>query len=344
MAGKPLRVVQVGCGGISNAWIGAAVKVPNLMQYVGLVDVRRQAAEEKAAKHGLGNVQIFDNLKDALKATRPDVVFDTTIPDVHDQVTIQALKAGCHVLGEKPMSDTLSKARKMVQAARQAGKLYAVTQTRRLHPVMLSAIKLLRSGAIGQIEEVHCDFYLAPHFGGFRDQMPFPLIVDMAIHTFDNARQIAGADPVSAYCHSFNPARSWYKGHVSGVCIFEMTDRIVYSYRGSWAAEGCPTSWNASWRIVGSKGTLLWDGENQVKAQALKKNGKTGFFQEIADLPIPQVKVEHSGHAGLIYDFLNAVRKGRKPLCPCEDNIKSLAMVISALDSAKKGKKVKVAW
>lgn len=53
------------------------------------------------------------------------------------------------------------------------------------------------------------------HFGGFRDKMPSPLILDMAIHHFDLARYMSGADPVAVYAKEFNPAGSWYKGDVS---------------------------------------------------------------------------------------------------------------------------------
>ena len=56
------------------------------------------------------------------------------------------------------------------------------------------------------------DFFIGAHFGGFRDEMAHVLLLDMAIHTFDQARKILGADPVSVYCHEFNPAGSWYAG------------------------------------------------------------------------------------------------------------------------------------
>ena len=56
------------------------------------------------------------------------------------------------------------------------------------------------------------EFFKAPHFGGFREEMAHPLLVDMAIHAFDAARYLLGADPVSVYCEAFNPAWSWYAG------------------------------------------------------------------------------------------------------------------------------------
>ena len=67
----------------------------------------------------------------------------------------------------------------------------------------------------------------------------------MAIHTFDMARFISGADPVAVYCKEWNPSGSWYDHDASAIAIFEMTGGIVYTYRGSWCAEGLNTTWES---------------------------------------------------------------------------------------------------
>jgi predicted dehydrogenase len=345
---RELGVVIVGCGSMANRWVKVTKDVPGT-RIVGLVDVRREAAEAMAARHELPSDLVFDTLKQAIAATRPDAVFDVTIPAAHHKVTIEALRSGCHVLGEKPMSDSLPTARRMVAEAKKARRLYAVTQTRRPTPQMMTIRQFLAGGAIGRVEEAHCDFYLGPHFGGFRDEMDDVLLLDMAIHTFDQARMLTGADPVSVYCHSFNPKRSWYKGDACAVAIFEMrTPRgdVVFTYRGSWCAQGLPTSWESQWRIVADKGTLLWDGHRDIRAQSVKKNAKPGFQYDVEDLPIEPVTLERSSHEYLIHDFIDCVRRGgkRKPMCPCEDNIKSLAMVLAAVKSAHTGKVQKVVW
>ncbi len=343
----PYRVVVVGCGGMANAWVRIALTIKDV-QLVGLVDIARQQALNMAAKHNLPESLVFDTLAQAVKATDANVVFDVTIPAVHDKVTIEALNLGCHVLGEKPMSDTLAKARRMVATASKTGKTYGVTQTRRPNPNLLSAVKFLRGGKLGTIEEIHSDFYIGAHFGGFRDAMDYPLILDMAIHTFDNARQFTEADPVSVYCQSWNPPHSWYKGDASACCIFEMRDKagnpIIYTYRGSWCNEGLQTSWNGDWRVVCAKGTLRWDGEKSVTAQRLKPKSKPAFYSEMESLTVPPLTAKYDGHESMLRDFIDALKKGRKPICDCQDNIKSLAMVLAAVQSAKSGKKVAVKW
>ena len=344
-----MRTILVGCGGISGAWLPAVIDCDDI-DLVGLVDINPEHARNQVQRFNLDRVPIFTSLQQALDNLRFDAVFDLTVPAVHDQVTIAALEAGCHVLGEKPMSDSMAKARRMVQAANKAGRIYAVTQTRRPDPNVLRVTQLVNSGAIGQVEEIHCDFFIGAHFGGFRDEMDYPLLLDMAIHTFDTARQIAHADPVSAYCCSFNPARSWYCGDASASVIFEMKPadgdgHIVYNYRGSWCSEGLQTDWNAAWRIVGSKGSVLWNGVDQIHAQSVKEDGDHGFHSELIDLAIPCVEQKLSGHTYLIQQFARSVLSSgtEKVECPCDDNIKSLAMVMAAVQSDVEARKVNIA-
>lgn len=341
-----VRVVLVGCGGMSGAWLKVATALPDVEQ-VGLVDLHRPAAEKRAAEFNLPPSLVFDTLGAALEATEPDAVFDVTVPVAHDAVTIEALEAGCHVLGEKPMSDTLEKARRMAETARRTGKLYAITQTRR--PSAKRTQDFVRSGVIGDVQEVHSDFFVGARFGGFRGEMDHPLIVDMAIHTFDNARQIGDMDPVSVYCHAWNPAHSWYRGDASAVCIFEMKGPrgpVVYTYRGSWTNEGHHTDWNADWRIVGTKGTIRWDGGNKVTAQVVKDLDSKEFFRPLETIEAPPMRLDHYGHEYMIREFVEAVKSGgaKWPWCPAEDNIKSFAMVIAAVESAKRGQRVAVEW
>ena len=335
------RAVLVGCGGMSHAWLNATSEHEDV-EVVGLVDVDKRNARWRAEEFRLENALIGDNLKAVLREMEPDVVFDVTIPEAHTEVATAALKHGCHVLGEKPLSDSMAKARRALNAAEKAGKIYAVIQNRRYNPAIRRMSRLLQKGAIGEITTVNCDFYIGAHFGGFRDHMQHVLLLDMAIHTFDQARMLTGADPVSVYAREWNPKGSWYEHDASAICVFEMTNAIVFTYRGSWCAEGLSTSWESDWRIVGTRGTAKWDGGEDIRAASVKKNG--GFMSEMRELKVPAlVKMDRvGGHAGLIDEFVHCVRKGGTPETVCTDNIKSLAMVFGAIESSNKGRAVAI--
>jgi len=331
---EKIKVVLVGCGGMSRRWLEVAKGIRNL-EIVGLVDIREEAARKRAEEFGLQDAVISDDMKHTLHQTSPDVVFDCTVPEAHVHVTLEALRHGCHVLGEKPMADSMENARKAVAAAEEAGKIYAVIQNRRYDPQIRRLRSFLESSEIGPITTVNSDFYIGAHFGGFRDHMKHVLLLDMAIHTFDAARFITGADPVSVYCKEWNPSGSWYDHDASAVAIFEMTGGIVYIYRGSWCAEGMNTTWESDWRVIGEKGSVKWDGGDNFQAQVVTETG--GFFSKWQDAEIPShdPRGKVGGHEGLIREFVQCVQTGGIPETICTDNIKSLAMVFGAIESAE---------
>jgi predicted dehydrogenase len=340
---EKLKAVLAGCGGMSGAWLGSVKEMPDV-EMVGLVDVREEAARKRAEDFGLQNAAIGTDLEAMLDRTSPDVVFDCTVPEAHASVTLTALKRGCHVMGEKPMADSMENARNVTAAAREAGKIYAVIQNRRYDSRIRRLRHFLESGAIGALTTLNCDFYIGAHFGGFRDRMEHVLLLDMAIHTFDAARYITAADPVSVYCKEWNPSGSWYDHDASAVAVFEMTGGIVYTYRGSWCSEGLNTSWECDWRIIGERGGAKWDGGEGFQAQVVEETG--GFHSRMKEIEVPPFDAgdKTGGHAGLIREFVRCVRTGETPETVCTDNIKSLAMVFGAIESAKQGKEVEISW
>ncbi|NLF22285.1 MAG: Gfo/Idh/MocA family oxidoreductase, partial [Lentisphaerae bacterium] len=235
------QAVVVGAGGISGAWL--PVLPEEGVEVAGLVDLDESRARAQAAKCGLDPLVTTD-MKRAIRQVRPDLVVDLTVPDAHSAVTCTALRLGCHVIGEKPMAASMGAARRMVRTAEETGRLYMVSQSRRYHAPHAGLARALAGGAVGRLTALNCAFYIGAHFGGFRDRMAHPLILDMAIHHFDLARLFSGADPRAVYAASFNPAGSWYAGDPAATCVFEMSNGVVFTYTGSWCAEGMHTSWH----------------------------------------------------------------------------------------------------
>lgn len=338
---KTWRVVIAGCGGISRAWLNGVKQLDNV-EMVGFVDIDEKAAASRSAEFGWADALVSSRLDEMLERARPDVVFDCTIPEAHHPVTLAALQHGCHVLGEKPLADSMQHAREMVAAAENSGRVYAVIQNRRYDANIRRALQFIQSGEIGEITTIYSDFFIGAHFGGFRDRMRHVLLLDMAIHTFDAARLLSGADPLGVVCQEWNPAGSWYDHHASAVATFQMSGGLVYGYRGSWCAEGLNTSWNADWRIIGTRGSLRWDGETHFQAQSVKRAG--GFLSEWQELALPDYTSgeKTGGHAGQIRDFFACLESGQTPETVCSDNIKSLAMVFAAIESAETGGLVRI--
>lgn len=323
---------------MANAWMKAASAISDLT-IVGLVDLNPQAACELAQTFHLADVHIGTSLQAAIDATRPDIVFDVTIPAAHHEVVTTALSAGCHVLGEKPMATSMEQARAMVATAKETGKLYAVTQNYRYQEAIQRVKQALDAGGIGTIHSIHADFFVGARFGGFRAQMDHVLIVDMAIHPFDMARYLSGSKPLSVYCHEVNPPGSWYRHGANASAIFEMSNDVTFNFRGSWCAEGFGTGFNSHWRIVGTEGTLLWQGD---RVAIERSRDEAAFIRpcDTSEIPPLEWSSTQQGHHGLMRDFITALRSGQQPMTHCEDNLHSIAMVLHAVQSAETGQRV----
>jgi len=331
------KAVVVGAGSISGAWF-PPLKAEKV-EVAAVVDLKLAAARARIAEYELDCAASTD-LRATLKKTRPDFVVDLTVPEAHCSVTCAALRAGCHVIGEKPMASSLAEGRRMVRTAEHTGQLYMVSQSRRWNPLHDRARRAVTGGKIGALTTVNCDFYLGAHFGGFRDRMPSPLILDMAIHHFDLARFMSGADPLAVYAKEFNPKGSWYRGDVAASCIFEMTGGVIFTYRGSWCAEGCRTSWNGNWRLIGDKGTLLYENDGDPRGEVIA--GRSGFQRAPRPVKVPSSPLKYEGMHGALREMLRFLRTGKTPQTECHDNIQSLAMVFAAIQSSKKGRRVPV--
>lgn len=337
--------VLAGCGAMSKGWLNALTEHPLLkgrVRIVGLVDLDPKMAEARAAEFHLSDVVIGSDLDRVLEQTKPDLLFDVVVPNARPALVATGLRHGCHVLTEKPMAPTIESARQMVAQAQAADKIHAVVQNRRYVPGVRRIRQLIESGALGQLTSINCDFFVGAHFGGFREQMENVLLLDMAIHTLDAARFMAGSAPKAVYCLEVNPPGSWYAHGAAANAIFEFEDDVVFNYRGSWSAEGANTSWEASWRIVGTKGTLLWDGFDRFEAHQVV--GTEGFFRDLQPLDVPGLAdaTKTEGHASIIADFLDAIEAGATPETVGSDNIRSLAMVFGAIESARLKQRVQI--
>ncbi len=337
-----MNVVLVGCGAMSWQWLDAVRQIDGLA-IVGLVDLDAERAKARADEYDLTSAVIGTSLDAVLDQTRPDAVFDVVVPAARREVALSAFAHNCHLLTEKPLADSPENARAIVEAARRAGRVHAVVQNRRYVANVRRIRRFLDSGAIGAATSIHADFFIAPHFGGFREEMAHVLLLDMAIHTFDAARYMVGGEPASVYCQEWEPANSWYRQGSSASAVFDLGGGKVFTYAGSWCADGFRTSWEGSWRIVAERGSLIWDGHDGLKAEVVA-SGRDGLIDKTQPIDVPPLDPADriGGHLGIIRDFMHAIETGTEPETHGADNIKSLAMVFGAIESAETGRRVAI--
>ena len=323
-----LRVIQVGVGGFGRGWVEVLARSEEV-EVVGLVDVDQQALEEAGEK--LGVDELFTNFEEALGKVEADAVLDVTPPTFRTEITLKALKAGRHVLSEKPLALSMEDAKAIVRAADEAGRVYMVSQNYRFNPVPRTIRKLLGERAKGKVEYVVVEFQKGPRFVGFRTEMEYPLLVDMSIHHFDLMRYLLDSDVEWVQVESFRPTWSWFRHDPSFFMVLKMADGTLISYSGSWVTRGFETTWNGRWRFACSEGSLLWDNDKLYLSAGTKGRRKA----ELVDMPL--TNQDYSLH-----EFVSSIREGREPETSGRDNIRSLAVVFASVLSARTGRRVKV--
>lgn len=323
MSAEPLRLVLVGAGGMGRAWAGVIRENPDT-ELVGVVDLDADAARAVAGEGAVAGTDVVE----VARANGADAVVDVTVPAAHHPVTTTALLAGLDVLGEKPVTETVAQALSLVAAAQLTGRRFVVSQSRRFTPEGFRYREMAR--ALGRAGTLTSEFFKAPHFGGFREEMAHPLLVDMAIHQLDLARFLLDADPVAVYAETFNPPWSWFGGDASAIATFEMSDGSRYVFNGSWCAPGLETSWNAAWRLSAERGSATWDGDGNPVMEATAS-------VEVADAVDPGREL-----AGSLRAFVAGLRGHAPMMCEATDNVLSLAMVEASVESAETGERVTI--
>lgn len=340
-SGRPLKLVVIGAGSMGRGWIDTVRRNPDC-ELAGIADINLDAARDAAtgtgspdlpAGTGAPELPVGTDGVELAQQVGADAVVDVTIPSQHYPVTVKALEAGLPVLGEKPVAATIAESLSLAATAERTGELFMVSQSRRYNPHVFALKDKI--SALGDTGIVNTQFYKAPRFGGFREEMDHVLLIDMAIHPFDTVRFLLDADPVSVTAEEFNPAWSWYRGSATASVSFTMTGGIKYLYQGSWCSPGFETSWNGQWRVSGSNGSALWDGDNDPAADVAGVDSGTAGNGAVSGTTVAEPASMYDSPnvsiAGSLAQFVSALRSGETPLGEVHENIMSLVMVEAAV-------------
>jgi predicted dehydrogenase len=190
----------IGIGDITTRRVIPAIQAEPRSELYGIVT--RDPA--KAAPYG---ARVWSDLEEALRDPAIDAVYVATPVFLHAPQTLTALRAGKHVLCEKPFGMNYAEALTMVEAARQTGKTLGVAYYRRMYPKLGRAKQLLAEGALGRpvLAEVHCHDWFNDE-DGRRSWLLDPEkagggpLYDTASHRIDALNFLFG-HPVRVSCH-----------------------------------------------------------------------------------------------------------------------------------------------
>src|SRR5688572_3434382 len=148
--GKP-RVAIIGCGGIANGSHAPSLKRlqdEGACELIASADVNEAAAKAMAQKFGIP--RYVTDFRALLELDELDGVTVATPPFVHKEATIAALRAGKHVLCEKPMAMNVAAAKEMAAVARETGKVLTIGHGGRFSSAAQAIHKHVAAGDLGE--------------------------------------------------------------------------------------------------------------------------------------------------------------------------------------------------
>ncbi len=192
---SPLRVLVVGCGNMGASHARAYHRMPEF-RIVGLVS--RGPDSRGALSRELGGLPEFGDYREALGATRPDVVSINTYPETHGPFARAAIEAGCHVFCEKPLATTVEEARAVVDGACARDRKLVVGYILRVHPAWTRFIEIARTLGKPLVMRMNLNQQShGPAWDWHRNLMDsMSPIVDCGVHYVDVMCQMTGARPV----------------------------------------------------------------------------------------------------------------------------------------------------
>jgi predicted dehydrogenase len=225
-----LRVCVIGLGPIGNRHADVYQAEP-LAELVGVCDLLPERAQ--AASRRLG-VPAFADAQAMLEALKPDVCSITTggyeYGSDHYAPTMLALEAGCHVLGEKPISNEIARAEEMVAKARQKGLCYGINLNHRFTPAARLAKKWQTEGRLGHLLFINMSMWIMNPTEG----SPYFQIKALHPHTVDVMRHFCGdVEAVQCFAAVAPGRKIWTTAHFS----LRFKNGVVGGLTGSYDIE-----------------------------------------------------------------------------------------------------------
>ena len=342
-----IKVGIIGCGKIAQVrHIPEYAANPNTQVY-GFYDINLARAEALAVKYGGKAYATYEAL---LADPEIEAVSVCAANHVHAEITIAALKAGKHVLCEKPMAVTLEECEAMVAAAKESGKYLMIGQNQRLAKAHAKAKELIEQGAIGKVLTFRTIFgHGGPETWSIdpgsnvwffdKTKAAMGAMADLGIHKTDMIQYVLGSKIVKTQAVLTTLDKKDATGGLIGVddnaiCIYQMENGVIGTMTASWtyyAAEDNTTV------IYGTKGELRLYDDPKYSVQQINADGTRIDYQ------IDQIQTNDNQTASGVIDlFVDCLVEKKAPEISGENVLHAMKAVFASIESSAKGCAIEV--
>lgn len=351
---EKVTVGIIGCGRISKLHLAGLSQLPDC-RIAYACDLIRKKAEDAKAEHPQIETVCTD-YRQILRDPAVDGVLVLTPNRSHDKITLDALRAGKHVLCEKPIAVNAIRAKKMAEEAEKQGKILNIGVCNRFNRSVELLEEMNRQKKFGTIYHVVCSFRSCrsiPGLGGAfttKRESGGGVLIDWGVHFLDLILYVlGGAKPLSVTCDTYSEMakdmkayryhRMWaedtadpengtndVEDFVSG---YIRTDRAGISLNGAWAQNL-------------EKDEMYVDFLGDRGGARLQYGGKITFFDgETLQTEAPEYEIPQM-HAVEDADFIRAIRTGEPSRNRIENVLASARLLDGLYRSAKFKKEIRL--
>ena len=331
--GRKLGWALVGLGNLAINQLMPAFAKCQHSKLVGLVSGRPEKAKHLAQVYGVDpkNIYTYDNYDTIANNPAIDVIYIVLPNSMHPEYTIRALKAGKHVLCEKPMANTPPECEQMIAAAKAADRKLMIGYRVRYEPYNQTMIKMAHdSSEMGPTRVILADagFNIGnPNQWRLKKAMAGGgSLMDIGIYALNAARYLSGEEPVAinAMMHS-TPNDPRFK---------EVEENITFQLQfPSGILANCTSSYGVNlgrFRVFKPRGSFELDPASSYTGLRMRVFRGGSIEERI----LPQ-----RDHFALEMDHLSqCVMNGTEPLTPGEEGLKDLTAMMAIYEAARSGK------
>jgi len=346
---KSIKLAFLGAGEISDRFIIMAQGLKGV-QLCGIYSRKLRNARLKAKKDSIPSY--YDDYKKMLRREKPDAVVVTTPHSMHAEHSIACMKAGAHVLCEKPMETTLAKAEKMASASKKYKKILNVLPFDH-YPPFLAALPYIREKYIGKITSAHSElsFPGPPRKNWYYDKKTAEggAMLDVGCYALSRLISIMGpAKKVTAFSNRLIAKRKLPGGKKvistvddNNMMILEFTGGVFGTMKALWQH---PYVENRT-VIYGRHGAAYINFDNidglPVVIQSEKKAGKRIKYRGLRNCWAPKLP-SFSNETDILGKFIGAVRKNKQPVYDGAQSLHIMEAMHKGYVSAATGKTQKI--
>ena len=331
--GQKLKVAVIGSGSIATFRHAPEYAANPNVEIVAFVDRVVARAEKLADKYG---AKALDNHAAALKLDI-DAVSVCTPNAFHAPITLDALKAGKHVLCEKPMATSDKDAREMIKAAKKADKTLMIGHNQRLMGIHIKAKELLDAGVIGKVVTFRTSFaHPGPESwsiegatGWFFDKKQAFVVTmgDLGVHKADLIRWLIGDEIVEVAAMVEHLNKPMGDVDDNAVCLLRTKKGAMGTLTASWSHY--PGEDNTT-ILYGEKGQIRLGTDPNFGVVVQLLSGEKQFYN-VGKIQTNEVQTS----SGVIDAFVNSILTKTEPPVTGEEGRRSLAVILACLKSAE---------